>query len=353
LTEGGRPGTPTRIKRLSESVNVTPTRKSRRLSGSAPEEVDNTVVLPLKKRRASIGLAEENIRENETTECPIESTNDTELTTIESNLEVIDEKEEEEITPKKKNKTPVKTPVKTATPSKTPENKSSQKTSASSRQTPKESAKAITEKSPKATIKEPEKAQVKASKTPTKVASPKKTVDSTKVVIEESSGDEYVSAMESISSGVDENDQTIQKDVKKSDVVKEEKKPTPMTEEELLRRLAQSLVKTIPRQKPKSGRFWKAERAQFGSLYKDKGKRIDLQRRLKLKEIKERSRDEANELILAKNKKKEEFRLKIEEARKRKAENARKSEVVQIVKNPHKIKKMKKKDLARRDILGV
>jgi len=343
LTEGGRPGTPTRMKRLSESVNVTPTRKSRRLSGSAPEEVDNTAVLPLKKRRASLSLAEENTRENETAECPIQSTNDTELTTIESNLEVIDENEEEEISPKKKNKTPVKT----ATPSKTPENKSTKKTSASSRQTPKESAKATTEKSPKSTTKEPEKvAQVKASNTPTKVASPKKTVDSPKAVIEGK-------VSKKVEEKASETAEKIEKNVKKSDAVKGEKKSTPMTEQELLRLLAQSLVKTIPRQKPKSGRFWKSERIQFGSLKKDKGKRIDLPLRLKMKEDKERSRDEANALILAKNKKKEEFRLKIEEAQKRKAENARKSEVVQIVKNPNKIKRMKKKDLTRRDILKV
>jgi rRNA-processing protein CGR1 len=346
-------------------MNVTPTRKSRRLSGSAPEEVDNTVVLPLKKRRASIGLAEENTRENEPTES--EPTNDADVTTLESNLEVIDEKEEDEISPKKKNTTPAKTT------SKTPENKSSKKTSASSRQTPKEPAKATPDKTPK-------KESEKSSKTPTKATTPNKTVASPKVGIEESSSDEYETAKESLASSVDDNDLTIQaeqacikveeseqevfaeeKDIKQVEKIATEKveniekevnkENKPLTEEEILRRLALSLVKTIPRQKCKSGRFWKSERAQFGSLKKDQGKKLDLDRKIKLKEEKERNRDEANALIIAKNKKKEEFRLKIEEAQKRKAENRRRAEVVQIVKNPNKIKKMKKKALVRRDIL--
>ena len=42
-----------------------------------------------------------------------------------------------------------------------------------------------------------------------------------------------------------ETAEKIEKNVKKSDAVKGEKKSTPMTEQELLRLLAQSLVKTV------------------------------------------------------------------------------------------------------------
>ena len=47
-------------------------------------------------------------------------------------------------------------------------------------------------------------------------------------------------------------------------------------EYELLMKLQSTLDNPIPRQKPKSGRFWKAERKQFRSLRKDKGNRSAL-----------------------------------------------------------------------------
>lgn len=112
--------------------------------------------------------------------------------------------------------------------------------------------------------------------------------------------------------------------------------------------------KIIPRQKPKSGKFWKSERSQFRKIKKDKGQRNTFEKRLKLKEEKARNKEMANYLMDLKNKKKEEIRLKIEENLKKKEENQKKSEQFQIIKNPAKMKRMKKKQLRmleKRDIL--
>merc|ERR1712004_240725 len=49
--------------------------------------------------------------------------------------------------------------------------------------------------------------------------------------------------------------------------------------------------KQIPRQKPKSGKFWKAERSAFRAIKKDKGQRLSFEQRLALKEEKVRNRD--------------------------------------------------------------
>merc|ERR1712106_1120449 len=96
----------------------------------------------------------------------------------------------------------------------------------------------------------------------------------------------------------------------------------------------QSLIpaKVIPRQKPKSGKFWKCERSQFRKIKNDKGQRLTFEKRLKLKEEKARNKEMAAYLLGLKNKKKKE-------------ENEKKSEHYQIIKNPAKIKRMKKKQL--------
>merc|ERR1719244_421525 len=71
--------------------------------------------------------------------------------------------------------------------------------------------------------------------------------------------------------------------------------------------------KQIPRQKPKSGKFWKEGRQQFRQIKRDKGKKFTFEQRMM---------------------KKEELRKKIEENKARKLENEKKSEQFQIIKNP-------------------
>merc|ERR1712080_64533 len=78
----------------------------------------------------------------------------------------------------------------------------------------------------------------------------------------------------------------------------------------------------IPRQKPKSGKFWKAERKQFNHVKKDKGPRLTFEQRLQRKEEQAKSKEIAE----------------------------------QIINNPNKIKRMKKKQLrmvAKRDTLDM
>jgi len=111
------------------------------------------------------------------------------------------------------------------------------------------------------------------------------------------------------------------------------------------------LMNKIPRQKPKSGKFWKDERNQFRSLKKDKGKRKTFEDRLRMKEEKKLSNELASQFLQEKISKKIALKERIEENKKRREERELKSEQYQIVTNPNKIKKLKKRDLVKRDVL--
>merc|ERR1712204_39077 len=109
------------------------------------------------------------------------------------------------------------------------------------------------------------------------------------------------------------------------------------------------VAKNIPRQKPKSGKFWKEGRQQFRQIKRDKGKKFTFEQRMKNKEL-------AYLLLNRKAMKKEEMRKKIAETKAKKLENERKSEQFQVIKNPAKIKRMKKKQLRqleKRDLVTV
>ena len=145
---------------------------------------------------------------------------------------------------------------------------------------------------------------------------------------------------------------TVQKDSKKAANDKiEMKENIPMPK--LLDQVFSS--KQIPRQKPKSGRFWKGERGQFRQIKRDKGQRPSFEQRLKLKEEKQRNKEVAEMLLQRKNQAKEDLRKRMEENKAKQLENQRKNEQYQVIKNPAKLKRMKKKQLRmleKRDILA-
>ncbi|CAG9791351.1 unnamed protein product [Diatraea saccharalis] len=99
------------------------------------------------------------------------------------------------------------------------------------------------------------------------------------------------------------------------------------------------------RGKPKSGRFWKSKKEKFSSINKTKGLRLNFQKktalRLELKRTKELSRQRQEELKQKEIERKERRRENI----KKTEENKRKSEIVQVITNSTKLKRMKKKQL--------
>merc|ERR1740136_78666 len=137
------------------------------------------------------------------------------------------------------------------------------------------------------------------------------------------------------------------KKIKEESVIKsaaEGRGNTPLTP--ITKKLERIIVAIhIPRQKPKSGKFWKEGRQQFRQIKRDRGQRFTFEQRVKNKEEKMKNKEMAELLLNRKNMKKEEMRKKIEENKAKKLENEKKSERFQVIKNPAKIKRMKKKQL--------
>lgn len=101
----------------------------------------------------------------------------------------------------------------------------------------------------------------------------------------------------------------------------------------------------VPRGKPKSGKIWKSERKKFSSIIKTKGIRNSLERKQALREKLKNIKEMSNSIKAAK---KEESELKKQRRRdnlKKQEENRLKSEVVQVITNTKKLKKIKKKHL--------
>jgi len=114
---------------------------------------------------------------------------------------------------------------------------------------------------------------------------------------------------------------------------------------------------SIPKGRCKSGRFWKSDRDRFRSVIKaNKGLKQSHVQRMKVKEEKKRAKELQDSIKEEKKRKLEDLQRRREENKKRREENERKSEVVQKIKNPAKIKRMKKKQLrqlAKRDTTVV
>ncbi|XP_037326935.1 coiled-coil domain-containing protein 86 [Pungitius pungitius] len=124
-------------------------------------------------------------------------------------------------------------------------------------------------------------------------------------------------------------------------------------------RLVSSVKPTaaIPLGKPKSGRVWKNRNKQrFSALLRDKPLCSSWDKKMAAKREKELVKNYTLQLKEHKVKQKEDKRKRREDTLKRRAENERKSEIVQVINNTTKIKRMKKKQLRRiekRDTLAL
>ncbi|XP_036955801.1 coiled-coil domain-containing protein 86 [Acanthopagrus latus] len=113
----------------------------------------------------------------------------------------------------------------------------------------------------------------------------------------------------------------------------------------------------IPLGKPKSGRVWKNRNKQrFSAVVRDKQLCSSWEKKMAAKREKELLKQYSLQLKEEKAKQKEDKRKRREENLKRRAENERKAEIVQVIKNTAKIKRMKKKQLRKiekRDTLAL
>ncbi|XP_034448932.1 coiled-coil domain-containing protein 86 [Hippoglossus hippoglossus] len=124
-------------------------------------------------------------------------------------------------------------------------------------------------------------------------------------------------------------------------------------------RLAPSVKQNpvIPLGKPKSGRVWKDRSKQrFSALVRDKPLCTSWEKKMQAKQEKDMVKKFTTQLKDDKAKQKEDKRKRREDNLKRRTENERKSEIVQVIRNTAKIKRMKKKQLRKiekRDTLAL
>jgi len=334
LSSSSRPSTPTKSKLLSsaDAQCLTPSRKSRRLSGCGPEEVVDSVplVLPPKKRRTSLLVEDDRNEEKIEKKEAEKSENIPEIVVAppaaptDNNLEMIQEIDEEAA-----NTSIDKTEIIEDKESNDGKKIESKVQSEISTEIMEEDC--ITKKLDKLD------AEAKIQETVDKEASNLAKENKRPV-------DDEVTTKENVKEAV------VIKQAKDTKTDKEKTKED-SDEEELLKKISLALINHIPRQKPKSGRFWKGERDQFRSIRKDKGNKKTFEERMKKKEEKERNKDLTKQIKEQKAAKIEALKQRQEENKKRREKNELKNEVYQVVKNPHKIKRMRKRDLAKRDIL--
>lgn len=109
-----------------------------------------------------------------------------------------------------------------------------------------------------------------------------------------------------------------------------------------------SVQLAVPFGKPKSGRVWKDRKTQrFSALVRDKPLRTSWEKKMEARREKELVKKYQLQLKEEKNREKQEKRQRREENLKRRAENERKAEIVQVIHNTAKIKRMKKKQLRK------
>ncbi|XP_052045736.1 coiled-coil domain-containing protein 86 [Apodemus sylvaticus] len=113
----------------------------------------------------------------------------------------------------------------------------------------------------------------------------------------------------------------------------------------------------IPKGKPKSGRVWKdRSKKRFSQMVQDKPLRTSWQRKMKERQERKQAKDFARHLEEEKQRRRQEKKERRAENLRRRLENERKAEIVQVIRNPAKLKKAKKKQLRsieKRDTLAL
>ncbi|XP_063814511.1 coiled-coil domain-containing protein 86 [Pseudophryne corroboree] len=123
------------------------------------------------------------------------------------------------------------------------------------------------------------------------------------------------------------------------------------------RKLEAPIRKDVPQGKPKSGRVWKdLNKKRFSSMVKDRPLRTSWEVKMKERQEKKMVKSLAQQLKDDKQREKEEKNKRREENLRRRLENERKAEVVQVIRNPAKLKRARKKQLRnieKRDTLKM
>ncbi|CAH0595424.1 unnamed protein product [Chrysodeixis includens] len=96
---------------------------------------------------------------------------------------------------------------------------------------------------------------------------------------------------------------------------------------------------------PKSGRFWKSKKEKFSTINKTKGLRNNFQKKTALRMEMKKTRELSKQMLEEIKQKELERKERRRENIKRTEENKRKAEVVQVITNTAKLKRMRKKQL--------
>ncbi|CAG4933379.1 unnamed protein product [Colias eurytheme] len=118
-------------------------------------------------------------------------------------------------------------------------------------------------------------------------------------------------------------------------------KSKPQTKGNLKKKSEPSEIRSIP----KSGRFWKTKKERFNTIVKTKGIRLDFQKKTALRLELQRTKELSRQITQQIQEKEEARKQRRRENIKRAEENKKKSEVVQVITNTKKLKRMKKKQL--------
>ncbi|KAJ8866953.1 hypothetical protein PR048_032815 [Dryococelus australis] len=97
----------------------------------------------------------------------------------------------------------------------------------------------------------------------------------------------------------------------------------------------------------KSGKFWKDDRKKASLNVKTRGLQLSLEKKRKLREQLKRVKEMSRQVVQLRKQEKEDKRMRREENLKKREENQKRSEVVQVIKNSAKIKRMRRKQLRR------